>query len=294
MHVPMSTPTAEEVGLINPARQSGTAAWLRAHVSLVIGITLVLCLAFATVVGPFLARYDPNSGDITQGVLGPSRAHLMGTDAEGRDEFTRILYGARYALGISVGCVLVSAALGSLLGLIAAYFGGLVGGLIMRLLDLLISFPYVVLVIALLAALGPGLSSVAIAIILVDWTTYARIIYGQVLTVREREYVEACRAIGSSNRRIMLRHILPNVVTPAVVYATLDISQVILLMSALSFLGLGAQPPQSDWGTMISDGRVYIYSAWWVSTFPGFAIMASGMSFAFLGDGLADWLDRRR
>jgi peptide/nickel transport system permease protein len=133
-----------------------------------------------------------------------------------------------------------------------------------------------------------------VAIAAVDWTSYGRIIYEQVLSAREREYVESSRALGASQRRIMLRHILPNVATPAVVYATLDISQVILLMSALSFLGLGAQPPTSDWGTMIADGRVYIYSAWWISTFPGLAIMLTGTSFAILGDGLADALDRRR
>jgi peptide/nickel transport system permease protein len=289
-----SAPGTDDTSIAQSARHAGSATWIRANISLLLGLTLVCCLGIATILGPILAKYDPNNGNIMLGATAPSRAYLLGTDPEGRDIFTRILYGARYALGISVGCVLVSATLGSLLGLIAAYFGGWVSGLIMRLLDLLISFPYVVLVIALLAALGPGLSSVAIAIIIVDWTTYARIIYGQVLTVREREYVEACRAIGASDGRIMIRHILPNVVTPAVVYATLDISQVILLMSALSFLGLGAQPPQSDWGTMISDGRAYIYSSWWVSTFPGFAIMLSGMSFAFLGDGLADWLDQRR
>ena len=134
----------------------------------------------------------------------------------------------------------------------------------------------------------------ALAIIAVDWTAYGRIMYGQVLSVREREYVESCRALGMSPLRIMLRHILPHVATPAVVYATLDIIQVILLMSALSFLGLGSQPPSADWGTMINDGQTYIYSAWWISTFPGLAIMLTGTSFAILGDGLADALDRRR
>jgi len=287
---PFSEESAQPIG----SRRRGRLAWLRAHLSLVVGLGLVLGLALATVVGPFLAPYDPNYGDITQSLQSPSWAHLMGTDFEGRDMFTRVLYGARYALGISVASVLIASALGTMLGLIAAYFGGLLGGFIMRILDLVISFPYVVLVIALLATLGPGLTSVAIAVIAVDWTTYGRIIHGQVLTVREREYVEACRAVGVSNPRIMARHILPNVITPAVVYATLDISQVILLMSALSFLGLGAQPPQSDWGTMVSDGRVYIYSAWWICTFPGFAIMGTGMCFALLGDGLADWLDQRR
>jgi len=285
---------ADELAAASLAPRRGKRAWLRAHLSVVVGLTLVLCLAVATVIGPFLAQYDPNNGDITQSLQGPSLAHLMGTDFEGRDMFTRVLYGARYALGISVASVLIASALGSILGLIAAYFGGLLGGFIMRVLDLVISFPYVVLVIALLATLGPGLTSVAVAVIAVDWTTYGRIIHGQVLAVREREYVEACRAVGVSSPRIMFRHILPNVITPAVVYATLDISQVILLMSALSFLGLGAQPPQSDWGTMVSDGRVYIYTAWWICTFPGLAIMVTGMCFALLGDGLADWLDQRR
>jgi peptide/nickel transport system permease protein len=183
---------------------------------------------------------------------------------------------------------------GTLLGMIAAYIGGVLGGVIMRVLDVVISFPYVVLVIAVLAVLGPGSLSVAVAIAAVDWTSYGRITFGQVLSVREREYVESCKAVGASHARIMLRHILPNVATPAVVYATLDISQVILLMSALSFLGLGAQPPTSDWGTMIADGQVYINAAWWISTFPGLMIMLTGTSFALLGDGLADVMNRRR
>jgi peptide/nickel transport system permease protein len=245
-------------------------------------------------VGPFLAQYDPTVGNIETSLAPPSTAHLFGTDDLGRDMFTRVIYGARVALGVSVSCVLASLIIGSLLGMIAAFFGGVVGAIIMRVLDLVISFPYVVLVIALLAVLGPGLLSVAIAIIAVDWTAYGRIMYGQVLSAKEREYVEACRATGVSPLRTMLRHIIPNVITPSLVYATLDISQVILLMSALSFLGLGVQPPNADWGTMISDGRTYIYQAWWICTFPGFAIMITGTCFALLGDGLADTLDTRR
>lgn len=284
---------AETAPLARPHRL-GAVSWIRRHLTLVIGLLLILTLALLAVLGPLLAPYDPNNGDISQTLGSPTAAHLLGTDYEGRDLFTRILYGARYALGISVGCVLVSAVIGTMLGLIAAYVGGITGGIIMRTLDLVISFPYLVLVIALLAVLGVGLSSVAIAIITIDWTTYGRIAYGQVLSVREREYVESCRALGASPLRIMMRHVLPNVATPSVVYATLDITQVILLMSALSFLGLGAQPPTADWGTMIQDGRAYISTAWWLSTFPGLAIMATGISFAILGDGLADWLDRRR
>ncbi len=269
-------------------------AWLRRNITLVIGGCLVAALILAALFGPLLAQYDPNNGNINDSLLGPSRAHLFGTDYEGRDMFTRILYGARIALGVSVGCVLFSMTVGTLLGMIAAYIGGVVGNVIMRVLDVVISFPYVVLVIAVLAVLGPGSFSVAVAIAAVDWTSYGRITFGQVLSVREREYVESCKAVGAGHTRIMLRHILPNVATPAVVYATLDISQVILLMSALSFLGLGAQPPTSDWGTMIADGQVYINAAWWISTFPGLAIMLTGTSFALLGDGLADAMNRRR
>jgi peptide/nickel transport system permease protein len=279
---------------ILPARRARLAVWARHHLTLLLGLGLVLLLLLIAVAGPFLTQFDPDNGNIEQSLIGPSRAFLFGTDANGRDMFTRIIYGARPALGISVGCVTTSLIIGSMLGLIAAYVGGALGAVIMRILDMVISFPYIVLVIAVLAVLGPGRLSVALAIIAVDWTAYGRIIYGQVLSVREREYVESCRALGMSPSRIMLRHILPNVATPALVYATLDISQVILLMSALSFLGLGTQPPAADWGTMINDGQTYIYSAWWISTFPGLAIMITGTSFAILGDGLADALDRRR
>jgi peptide/nickel transport system permease protein len=288
-------------GLVDPepmfaqlSRGVSWRAWLRRNLTLVLGLCLVGAVLLAAIVGPFLTPYDPNNGNINDSLVGPSPAHIFGTDYEGRDMFTRILYGARIALGVSVGCVMFSLVLGTLLGMIAAYIGGVTGNVIMRLLDIVISFPYVVLVIAMLAVLGPGIFSVAVAIAAVDWTSYGRIIYGQVLSVREREYVESSRALGASQWRIMLQHILPNVATPAVVYATLDISQVILLMSALSYLGLGAQPPTSDWGTMIADGNTYIYSAWWISTFPGLAIMLTGISFAILGDGLADTLDRRR
>lgn len=283
-----------ELLLAPRSRRAVAGAWMRHHSTLVVGLTLVGALLLVAAIGPFLAQFDPNNGNIEDSLVGPSFTHLFGTDYEGRDMFTRVLYGARLALGVGVGCVVASMIIGTLLGMIAAYVGGIVGGVIMRLLDMVISFPYVVLVIAVLAVLGPGLLSVFIAIIAVDWTSYGRIMYGQVLSVREREYVESCRALGASPMRIMLRHILPNVATPALVYATLDICQVILLMSTLSFLGLGTQPPTSDWGTMIADGRAYIYSAWWISTFPGLAIMLVGTSFAILGDGLADWLDRRR
>ena len=262
--------------------------------SLLVGCGAVLLLVLIAIVGPMLAPYDPING--TGGVsLGPpSRAHLMGTDLFGRDVWTRVLYGARLALGVSVSCVAVALLLGTLCGLVAGYFGGIVETLLMRAVDIVISFPYIVLVIAVLAVLGPSLFTVFIAIAVVDWTTYARLVYSQVLSVRDREYVESCRAIGMPSRRIIWRHILPNVATAAVVYATLDISQVILLISALSFLGLGAQPPTPDWGYMINEGRDLIYSSWWISTFPGIAVMITGLAFSLLGDGLADALELPR
>lgn len=259
--------------------------------SLLIGAGFVLALILVAIVGPMLVPYDPINGTGGAPLAAPTGGHLLGTDLYGRDLFTRILYGARLALGVSTACVVVALIIGSVWGLVAGYFGGATEALLMRTVDIVISFPYIVLVIAVLAVLGPGLFTVFVAIAAVDWTTYARLVHSQVLSVRERDYIESCRALGMPPLRIMVRHILPNVVTAAVVYATLDISQVILLISALSFLGLGAQPPTPDWGYMVNEGRAFIYNAWWVSTFPGIAVMVTGLAFSLLGDGLADALE---
>ena len=282
--LPTDTDLAEHAS----ARRS---RWRRLPGSLLVGGGFVLALVLIAIVGPLLARYDPVNGTGGVSLGAPSLAHLMGTDLYGRDVFTRILYGARIALGISTACVVVALIIGTAWGMIAGYSGGAVESLLMRAVDIVISFPYIVLVIAVLAVLGPGLFTVFIAIAVVDWTTYARLVHSQVLSVRERDYVEACRALGMPSRRIMWRHILPNVATAAVVYATLDISQVILLISALNFLGLGAQPPTPDWGYMVNEGRAFIYTSWWISTFPGIVIMITGLAFSLLGDGLADALE---
>jgi peptide/nickel transport system permease protein len=258
--------------------------------SLLVGGGAVLALVIVALVGPLLAPYDPINGNIAMSLAAPSPAHLMGTDLYGRDVFTRVLYGTRIAIGVSAGCVLAALLLGTLCGLVAGYYGGIVETLLMRTVDVVISFPYIVLVIAVLAVLGPGLFPVFVAIAVVDWTTYARLIHSQVLSVREREYVDACRATGVPSWRILYRHVLPNVVTAAAVYASLDVSQVILLMAALNFLGLGVQPPTPDWGYMINEGRTFIYTQWWISTFPGLAVMLTGLAFSLLGDGLADAL----
>lgn len=262
--------------------------------SLFVGLGAVLLLILVAIIGPFLAPYDPINGDMTVSLNPPSLSHLLGTDLYGRDVFTRILYGSRIALSVGVGSVVASMVIGTMLGMIAGYFSGIAETIIMRIVDVVISFPYIVLVITVLAVLGSGLLPVAIAIIAVDWTTYARLMHSQVLSVREREFVAASTALGGSSTWILRKQILPNVVTPSLVYSSLDVSQVILLMAALSFLGLGAQPPTPDWGYMINEGRTFIYSQWWISTFPGIAVMLTGLAFSLLGDGLADVMDLRR
>jgi peptide/nickel transport system permease protein len=263
----------------------------RPPTSLLVGATAALSLVMVALLGPAVAPYNPNVGDILANLAPPSAAHLLGTDLYGRDVLTRIIYGTRIALGVSVAVVAVALLAGTLCGLVAGYFGGPVETVLMRTVDVVISFPSIVLVIAVLAVISPGLFTIFVAIAVVDWTAYARLIHGQVLSLREREYVEACRAVGMSSPRIIVRHILPNVASAALVYATLDITQVILAVSGLSFLGLGVQPPTPEWGTMINDGRSLIYQAWWISTFPGIAVMITTLAFSLLGDGLADALE---
>lgn len=262
--------------------------------SLIVGLSAVALLILVAIFGPILAPYNPINGDMTVSLNPPSASHLLGTDLYGRDVWTRILYGARIALAVGIGSVIASMIIGTFFGMIAGYFGGIVETVIMRIVDVMISFPYIVLVITVLAVLGSGLLPVAIAIVVVDWTTYARLIHSQVLSVREREFVTASTSLGASSWWILRKQVLPNAVTPSLVYASLDVSQVILLMAALSFLGLGAQPPTPDWGYMINEGRTFIYTQWWISTFPGIAVMVTGLAFSLLGDGLADSMDLRR
>lgn len=272
----------------DPARRLGRRRTPR---SLLGGAGFVLALVVVAMVGPLVAPYNPLDGTGGVSLGAPGLTHLLGTDLYGRDVLTRVLYGARIALGVSLACVAAAFLIGMLWGMAAAYAGGGVETLLMRGVDVVISFPYVVLVIAVLAVLGPGLLTIVVAITLVNWTAYARLAHGQVLAVRAYPYVEACRALGMPASRIMWRHILPNVVTAAVVYASLDVSQVILLISALNFLGLGVQSPTPEWGAMIAEGRTVIYTAWWTGMFPGLALMITGLAFGLLGDGLADALE---
>nr|WP_305794545.1 nickel transporter permease [Halomarina rubra] len=217
----------------------------------------------------------------------------MGTDQLGRDVLSRLLYGARISLQISLAVVAITLAIGTAVGLIAGYAGGWVDEALMRFVDILLAFPGILLALVIAGILGPNLTNIMIALAVVGWTQYARIIRGSVLSVKQEEFVKAAQLMGVPRRRIVLRHILPNVVTPVIVLATMDMAYVILGTAGLSFLGLGAQPPTPEWGTMLSQGRNFVDTAWWVVNFPGLAIMITVLGFNLLGDGLRDVLDPR-
>jgi peptide/nickel transport system permease protein len=235
--------------------------------------------------------YDPLK-IVARKLQAPSLQHWLGTDALGRDVMTRTLYGVRYSLAISVVVVVSSVAIGSLVGALAGFFGGWTDSILMRIVDVTLSFPPVLLAMAVAASLGPGLHNAAIAVIVVWWPVYARLMRGQVLDVISRDHIEAARAGGASSYRLLTKHILPLSWTPTIISATMDFGQVVLLAASLSFIGLGAQPPAPEWGAMISDGATHFYS-WWVAFGPGMAILMLGLGFNFIGDALRDILDPR-
>jgi peptide/nickel transport system permease protein len=251
------------------------------------GIMLLLLVAGATL-APFITHYDPDGQDFDQILLPPSANHLFGTDNFGRDVFTRVLYGARIDLRIGILAVIFPFLFGALLGAAAGFFGGWVDIVVMRTVDVITAVPFLVLVIAILAFLGPGEVNIFIALGAVGWVTYSRLVRGEVLREKNLEYVAAARALGFRRWRIMLGQVLPNAVPPAVIFLASDIVLVILTTSSLGFLGLGVRPPAPEWGMMISDGREFLANAWWVATMPGFACMYTGITFILLGDGIAD------
>ncbi|HEX5531692.1 MAG TPA: ABC transporter permease [Methylomirabilota bacterium] len=263
------------------------------------GMLVVLGVMLAAVLAPVVSPFDPLEQDIGQRLREPGwqdargQLHPLGTDHLGRDILARIVFGSRIALVVGLAAVAISGVLGMLIGLIAGYFGGRVDDFLMRLADIQLAFPFILLAIAVIGVLGPSLRNIIIVIGVSSWVVYARVVRGEVLSIREREYVQAAIALGSQHWRVLRHHVLPNTLTPWLVVATLDMARVIVIESALSFLGLGVQPPTPTWGGMLADGRVYLSTAWWLATFPGLAILITVLGINLFGDGLRDTLDPR-
>lgn len=260
----------------------------------IIGLIIIISLAFIALFAPFIAPHDPIEQNLEKRLLPPCREYPMGTDDLGRCLLSRIIYGARVSLQLGVIVVGIITVIGVTLGLISGYYGGIVDEIIMRLVDVVLAFPGIILALAVAGALGPGLFNVMLALAMVGWTGLARVVRGSVLSVKQKEFVESARALGCSDLHIMTRHILPNVMAPVIVLATLDMAFIILAAAGLSFLGLGAQPPTPEWGSMLNNGRAFMRTAPHLTTFPGLAIMVAVLAFNFLGDGLRDALDPRQ
>jgi peptide/nickel transport system permease protein len=277
------------------------AARARRRVSFraVFGLSVLLVIGGAAVFAPQLAPWDPARQMLIKRLRPPMwqerglREHPLGTDHLGRDILSRILHGGRISLGVGLTAVTLSALIGVTLGLLAGFFGGRADALIMRVVDVFLAIPYILLAMGVVFALGPSLLNVILVMAVTRWVQFARIVRADVLSIREREFVAGARARGNRALRLLLRHVLPNALTPIIVVATLELAFMIIYESALSFLGLGVQPPTPTWGWMLSDGRNYVATAWWLATFPGLAIMLTVLAVNLLGDWLRDTLDPR-
>ncbi len=258
--------------------------------NLLVGGSLILAVLLIALFAPAIAPYGAEETDYTARLQPPGGAHLLGTDNLGRDIFSRILHGSRIDLQVGLFSVLLPLLVGSALGCLSGYYGGRTDAVVMRVVDVVQAFPFLILIIAIVAVLGPGLRSVYVAVALVAWVSYARLLRGEVLVAKHRDYVEAARAMGAGDARVMGRHILPNVVAPALVFAMADVVLYIVLVTSLSYLGLAARPPSPEWGAMITEGRTFLATAWWISAFPGLAVVVTGIAFSIFGDGLADAL----
>ncbi|MFA3920874.1 ABC transporter permease [Ruegeria hyattellae] len=259
-----------------------------------VGLVIILMLLIVAALAPWLAPYSPIAGDLANRLQPPSAAHWMGTDELGRDILSRIIYGARITLMIVLLVAVISAPLGLLIGTVAAYFGGWIDRLLMGLTDIFLSLPRLILALAFVAALGPGIENAVIAIAITAWPVYARIARAEVLTFRSAEFLDAVRMQGASSLRIIALHVVPLCMSSTIVRVTLDMAGIILTAAGLGFLGLGAQPPLPEWGAMISRGRSFILDQWWVATMPGFAIVIVSLGFCLFGDGLRDVLDPKQ
>ena len=257
------------------------------------GGVVVLLLTLAALLAPVIAPYDPGAYDVRQILLPPSSAHWLGTDQIGRDVLSRMLYGARISMAVGFVSVGIAVVVGTLIGTLAAYYGGRVDELLMRFVDLMLNFPRLFLLLTLIALLRPSIWIIMAVIGLTGWMGLSRLVRSEILSLKEREFVVSAQALGARDRRIMFRHILPNALVPLLVSATLGVAGAILAESGLSFLGLGVQPPTPSWGNILIDGKANIEIAWWLSIFPGMAILVTVLAYNLLGEGLRDALDPR-
>ena len=263
----------------------------RRRLVLISGLVMLGIAIAAILAAPLLAGKSPTALDVLHPLAPPlTPGHLLGTDQYGRDILARILYGGRIDLAIAFGATSVTLVFGTFVGLVAGYFGGWVDNLLMRIVDLFFAFPFLVLIIAIIAMLGPSIFNMFVAIWITSWVSYARIMRAQTVVAKKQQYVLAARTLGYGRVRVMLRHILPNTASAVIIFSMVDAVGNIILAASLGFLGLGAQPPTPEWGTMISDGQNYILSSWWLATLPGLAIVFVGVAFSLIGDGLADVL----
>jgi peptide/nickel transport system permease protein len=296
----MATTTTDIPQALPAARQKERARGWRKMVQIlfanqmaVIGIAIVLFWVALAALAPLIAPYDPVGQDLKNRLHGPGIAgHLLGVDGLGRDVLSRVMYGGRITLPVSFSVVILATIFGTIYGGVAGFIGGWFDDVTMRIVDMVLAFPSLILAMAIAAALGPSIWNAMLAMLLVWWPPYARLARGQVLALRHREYVTAARTVGADDRRILFSHILPNAYAPLLVLMTVDFGNAVIITAALSFLGLGAVPPTPEWGAMVSEGRELI-AQWWISTFPGLAIFTVSVGCNFIGDGLRDAIDPR-
>jgi peptide/nickel transport system permease protein len=284
-------------GQLRGVRRLRLLDWFGPNPLLTAGAIMVLVIIVVAVSAPFVAPHPADAGVAThpfEVLQAPSKAHPFGTDQVGRDLLTRVLYGARISPLVALVVIAAACAIGVPVGLVSGYFGGVVDEILMRVTDIFLAVPPLLLALAFAAVLPPGITSTILAITIAWWPWYARLVRGEAASVRSRAYIDNCRALGLARWRILLRHVLPNSATPVLVQASLDAGGVIITAAALSFLGLGVQDPTPEWGLMLSQGQAYFSTQWWVVTFPGLAIVFSAMAFNLLGDGLRDLFDPRR
>lgn len=273
--------------------QQAHRRWLPRQNTLIFGAAIILLWSLLAILAPWIAPFDPTKLDQTASLLPPGAGHLFGTDNFGRDILSRVLWGARVDLQICLIGVIFPFMLGTTLGAFSGYIGGAVDAVLMRCIDIVLAFPFLVLMLAIIAILGPGLMSFYIAMAMVGWVSYARLVRAQVLTLKHQDFILAARSLGYSHARILFVHLLPNALTSALVFSMSDCVLVLLSGAAVSYLGLGVQPPTAEWGVMVAEGQSFITTAWWITTLPGLSIVVLAMGFSLLADGLGDKLGER-